>query len=161
MEKYEVISKIGSGSYGEVSLIQDKKTSKKYVVKKVSLLGTWKERKAAMLEVKLLQTLKHPNIVSYHDSVQSQDGHLQIVMAYCEGGDLCRYLKKRKEPLDEQQLVEWLVQTCMALQYLHSKNILHRLRFKNATTPILLVVTKLPKQPQINKEKETERVKII
>ncbi len=129
MDKYEVLSKIGSGSYGEVSLILDRKTGKKYVVKKVSLLGTWKERKAAMLEVKLLQTLKHPNIVSYHDSVQSQDGHLQIVMAYCEGGDLCRYLKKRKEALDEQQLVEWLVQTCMALQYLHSKNILHRIRF--------------------------------
>ena len=49
-----------------------------------------------------------------------------IVMAYCEGGDLCRYLRQKEEELDEQQLVEWLVQICMALQYLHHRNILHR-----------------------------------
>lgn len=49
-----------------------------------------------------------------------------IVMAYCEGGDLCGYLKGVKDVLDEQQLVEWLVQICMALQYLHARNILHR-----------------------------------
>lgn len=47
-------------------------------------------------------------------------------MAYCEGGDLCKYLRAQKEILEEQQLVEWLVQICMALQYLHTRNILHR-----------------------------------
>lgn len=53
-------------------------------------------------------------------------GSLIIVMAYCEGGDLCKYLRAQKEILEEQQLVEWLVQICMALQYLHTRNILHR-----------------------------------
>ena len=53
-------------------------------------------------------------------------GNLMIVMAFCEGGDLCRYLRAQENMLDEQQLVEWLVQICMALQYLHTRNILHR-----------------------------------
>ena len=44
MEKYQYIEKIGSGSYGEVSLIKDKKDQKKYVVKKVSLLGSYRYR---------------------------------------------------------------------------------------------------------------------
>ena len=129
--------------------------SGKYVVKRVSLLGSYRERKAAQLEVKLLQTLKHPNIVAYHDSFQTEQGNLMIVMAYCEGkgyavvfavfffylaliiikislifphqgGDLCHYLRELEKDLEEQQLVEWLVQICMALQYLHSRNILHR-----------------------------------
>lgn len=126
MDKYDYVTKIGAGSYGEVSLVKEKKDGKRYVVKKVSLLGTFRERKAAQLEVKLLQTLKHPNIVAYHDSFQTNEGSLIIVMAYCEGGDLCKYLRAQKEILEEQQLVEWLVQICMALQYLHTRNILHR-----------------------------------
>ena len=74
MDNYEYVSKIGAGSYGEVSLVKEKCDGKKYVVKKVSLLGTFRERKAAQLEVKLLQTLKHPNIVAYHDSFQTSEG---------------------------------------------------------------------------------------
>lgn len=126
MNAYDYVEKIGSGSYGEVSLIKSKKTRKKFVSKKVSLLGSAREREAAKLEVTLLQKLKHPNIVSYHDSFEHGQGQLMIVMAYCEGGDLARYLGKLSGPLDEQLLVEWLVQICMALQYLHQRNILHR-----------------------------------
>ncbi|CAF4977417.1 unnamed protein product, partial [Rotaria magnacalcarata] len=40
-------------------------------------------------------------------------------MAYCEGGDLYTKLKERKankQPLTENQIVEWFVQICMALQ---------------------------------------------
>ena len=75
-----------------------------------------RERKAAQLEVDLLKTLKHPNIVGYHDSFDNSDGNLMIVMAFCEGGDLNRYLRQKQDFLDEQNLVEWLVQICMALQ---------------------------------------------
>ena len=99
MDRYEYVSKIGAGSYGEVSLVQEKKDSKKYVVKRVSLLGSYRERKAAQLEVKLLQTLKHPNIVAYHDSFQTEEGNLMIVMAYCEGTgfDVFFYFCKKKK----------------------------------------------------------------
>jgi NIMA (never in mitosis gene a)-related kinase len=40
-------------------------------------------------------------------------------MAYCEGGDLYTKLKERKankDLLPENQIVEWFVQICMALQ---------------------------------------------
>ena len=79
-------------------------------------LNSTRERKAAQLEVDLLKTLKHPNIVGYHDSFDNSDGNLMIVMAFCEGGDLNRYLRQKQDFLDEQNLVEWLVQICMALQ---------------------------------------------
>ena len=79
MDNYEYLSKIGAGSYGEVSLVKEKNDGKRYVVKKVSLLGTYRERKAAQLEVKLLQTLKHPNIVAYHDSFQTDEGKIREI----------------------------------------------------------------------------------
>ncbi|CAF4969830.1 unnamed protein product, partial [Rotaria magnacalcarata] len=40
-------------------------------------------------------------------------------MAYCEGGDLYTKLKEKKakkESLAEDQLIEWFIQICMALQ---------------------------------------------
>ena len=44
-----------------------------------------RERKAAEQEAKLLAKLKHPNIVSYKDSFETEEGYLYIAMGYCEG----------------------------------------------------------------------------
>lgn len=76
-----------------------------------------RERKAAEQEGKLLSKLKHPNIVSYKDSFECENGFLYIAMGYCEGGDLYTRLKEQKGvPLEERQVVEWFVQITMALQ---------------------------------------------
>ena len=76
-----------------------------------------RERKSAEQEAKLLSKLKHPNIVSYKDSFETDSGFLFIAMQYCEGGDLYARLKEQKGiPLEERQVVEWFVQIAMALQ---------------------------------------------
>ncbi|KAI0222056.1 hypothetical protein LSAT2_026685 [Lamellibrachia satsuma] len=125
---YSRIRVIGRGSYGEVWLVKHKKDKKQYVLKKMDIHNASKrERKAAEQEAKLLSKLRHPNIVSYKDSFQANDGFLYIAMGFCEGGDLYTRLKQQKgTSLDERQLVEWFVQIAMALQYLHERNILHR-----------------------------------
>ncbi|KAJ7424773.1 serine/threonine-protein kinase Nek4 [Willisornis vidua] len=100
----------------------------KYVIKKLNLRNvSSRERRVAEQEAQLLSQLRHPNIVTYRESWQGQDGHLYIVMAFCEGGDLYHKLKEQKgKLLPETQVVEWFVQIAMALQYLHEKHILHR-----------------------------------
>ncbi|KFV67533.1 Serine/threonine-protein kinase Nek4, partial [Dryobates pubescens] len=99
-----------------------------YVIKKLNLRNaSSRERKAAEQEAQLLSQLKHPNIVTYRESWQGEDGLLYIVMGFCEGGDLYHKLKQQKgKLLPENQVVEWFVQIAMALQYLHEKHILHR-----------------------------------
>ncbi|NXU71164.1 NEK4 kinase, partial [Oreotrochilus melanogaster] len=99
-----------------------------YVIKKLNLKNaSSRERKAAEQEAQLLSQLKHPNIVTYRESWQGEDGLLYIVMGFCEGGDLYHKLKEQKgKLLPESQVVEWFVQIAMALQYLHEKHILHR-----------------------------------
>ena len=89
-----------------------------YVLKKVDLRNASKrERKAAEQEAKLLSKLRHPNIVSYKDSFETDDKYLYIAMGYCEGGDLYNRLKEQRgQPLEESQVVEWFVQIAMALQ---------------------------------------------
>jgi NIMA (never in mitosis gene a)-related kinase len=131
-DKYKFLKQIGKGSYGEVWLVlplrhsstSTKSSSKQYVLKRLDLRQqssdtTQNDIDGAEREAKLLSTLKHPNIVAYTESFRSNDGFLNIVMAYCEGGDLYTKLKERKankQPLAEHQIVEWFVQICMALQ---------------------------------------------
>ncbi|NXE22896.1 NEK4 kinase, partial [Ardeotis kori] len=125
---YRFLRAVGKGSYGEVSLVRHQQDSKQYVIKKLNLKNaSSRERKAAEQEAQLLSQLKHPNIVTYRESWQGEDGLLYIVMGFCEGGDLYHRLKEQKgKLLPENQVVEWFVQIAMALQYLHEKHILHR-----------------------------------
>ncbi|XP_014461286.1 serine/threonine-protein kinase Nek4 isoform X10 [Alligator mississippiensis] len=119
---------VGKGSYGEVSLVQHRQDAKQYVIKKLNLKNASKrDRKAAEQEAQLLSLLRHPNIVTYRESWEGEDGLLYIVMGFCEGGDLYHKLKEQKgKLLPETRVVEWFVQIAMALQYLHEKHILHR-----------------------------------
>ncbi|XP_039626400.1 serine/threonine-protein kinase Nek4 isoform X3 [Polypterus senegalus] len=128
MDNYSSIRVVGKGSYGEVQLVKHRIEGKQYVVKKLNLqTSSRKERKAAEQEAQLLSQLRHPNIVTYRESWEGDDGQLYIVMGFCEGGDLYHRLKEQKgHLLAESQVVEWFVQIAMALQYLHEKHILHR-----------------------------------
>ncbi|NXS62399.1 NEK4 kinase, partial [Brachypteracias leptosomus] len=128
LASYCFLRAVGKGSYGEVSLVRHQQDSKQYVIKKLNLKNaSSRERKAAEQEAQLLSQLKHPNIVTYRESWQGDDGLLYIVMGFCEGGDLYHKLKEQKgKLLPENQVVEWFVQIAMALQYLHEKHILHR-----------------------------------
>ncbi|NXH37528.1 NEK4 kinase, partial [Dicaeum eximium] len=125
---YCFLRAVGKGSYGEVSLARHRQDRKQYVIKKLNLRSaSGRERRTAEQEAQLLSQLRHPNIVTYRESWQGDDGHLYIVMGFCEGGDLYHKLKEQKgKLLPENQVVEWFVQIAMALQYLHEKHILHR-----------------------------------
>ena len=73
------------------------------------------DRADAINEVKILSSFDHPNVVQYFDSFL--DGHtLNIVMEYCENGDLSQLLKRRGgNLLDEKEVVRMLTQMCLGL----------------------------------------------
>ena len=53
--------------------------------------------------MKLLQLLDHPNIVAYKDSFIDRDDYFNIVMAYCDGGDMYTLIKEQnKKPFKEE-----------------------------------------------------------
>lgn len=51
-------------------------------------------------------------------------------MQYCKGGDISQKLEKLKQKpgqqIDEERIISIFIQICLALEYLHSKKILHR-----------------------------------
>jgi serine/threonine protein kinase len=79
------------------------------------------------VQVRLLQKLRHTNIVGYKDSFLDREQYLNIVMMYCEGGDLYTRGKNAKgKNYPEDLVLEWFVQIVLALHYLHQRRILHR-----------------------------------
>uniref|UniRef100_A0A8C1P754 non-specific serine/threonine protein kinase n=1 Tax=Cyprinus carpio TaxID=7962 RepID=A0A8C1P754_CYPCA len=49
------------------------------------------------------------------------------MMEYCAGGDLYKKMeaKKDKDNFAEEQIIDWFIQICLALQYIHENNVLH------------------------------------
>ena len=50
-------------------------------------------------------------------------------MEFCEHGDLAYHVRKKKaknESFSETEIMNWFVQLCLSLEYVHSRKILHR-----------------------------------
>jgi len=124
-----VVSIIGRGNYGTAHLVEDRVSGVEYVIKNIPLLAlSEKERGDAESECHVLAKLHHPNIVEYVDSFVEDDA-LHLVTDFCELGDLSKLIKKKKEKnqaFTEKQIVDWFIQIAMAVDYIHSKNIMHR-----------------------------------
>ncbi|GLI61210.1 hypothetical protein VaNZ11_003502 [Volvox africanus] len=123
MQNYLVVKKLGTGTYGSAYLVSLRvNPSQQYVLKKVKVDGS---DSSADSEVKVLRSLSHPLVLSYVDHFMYK-GHLCIVTEYCDAGDLYQLLRARKAALPEAHLLDLFAQVLLAIQHVHSKNILHR-----------------------------------
>ncbi|XP_039335086.1 serine/threonine-protein kinase Nek1 isoform X13 [Saimiri boliviensis] len=127
MEKYVRLQKIGEGSFGKAVLVKSTEDGRQYVIKEINISRmSSKEREESRREVAVLANMKHPNIVQYRESFE-ENGSLYIVMDYCEGGDLFKRINAQKGVLfQEDQILDWFVQICLALKHVHDRKILHR-----------------------------------
>lgn len=120
---------IGEGSYGRAVLCKMISTNKLVVIKEIALSKlTHQEQKDAWKETKVLSLLHHPNIISYYGCFLEKQ-ILHIVMEYADNGDLGEEIKKAQnnnQHFDEDQILDWFVQICLAIKHLHDRKILHR-----------------------------------
>ncbi|MEJ1285737.1 NIMA (never in mitosis gene a)-related expressed kinase 11 [Cricetulus griseus] len=136
--RYVLQQKLGSGSFGTVYLVSDKKAKQGEelkVLKEISV-GELKpnETVQAIVEAQLLSKLNHPAIVKFYASFMEQDNFC-IITEYCEGRDLDYKIQEYKEAgniFPENQIVEWFIQLLLGVDYMHERRILHRdLKSKN------------------------------
>lgn len=102
-------------------------------------------------ELQNLHNLKHPNIIKILDYLNNKNTHY-IILEYCNGGNLheyvSKYIKKNKAPLNEFFIQKILKQIAPALEFMHSKNIIHRdIKLEN----ILLNFNNYPNIPKNGK----------
>ncbi|XP_039098128.1 serine/threonine-protein kinase Nek11 [Hyaena hyaena] len=136
--RYVVQQKLGSGSFGTVYLVSDKKAKQGEELKVLKEISVGElnpnETVQASLEAQLLSKLDHPAIVKFHASFVEQDNFC-IITEYCEGRDLDCKIQEYKEAgktFLESQIIEWFIQLLLGVDYMHERRILHRdLKSKN------------------------------
>ena len=131
MDGFELISKLGEGSYSIVFKVRRKKDSKIYALKKVKLKKlSEKEKKNALNEVRILASIKSTFVVSYKEAfIDELEQSLCIVMEYADKGDLYQkitHFKRMGYYFDEMSVWKIFIQMTKGLKALHDLKILHR-----------------------------------
>ncbi|KAL2122549.1 hypothetical protein VTJ04DRAFT_3004 [Mycothermus thermophilus] len=126
--KYNRVCEIGRGAFATVHKVTSKLTGQPFAAKE---LDKRKFMKNGVLdqkvenEMRIMQQVKHPNIVEYIEHLDWDDRLLIIIMEFVNGGDLGRLIADNG-PLSESATKTIARQLLDALGYLHSMNITHR-----------------------------------
>lgn len=123
---FELKEKIGQGGMGVVYRARYVKNDREVAVKLLPPEIAEDKKVVARFERELdvLKTLKHPNIV-YCFGGKCEGDHYFYAMELVEGGSLERLLRKRGR-LPWEQVVEYSMQLCSALQFSHEHGYVHR-----------------------------------
>ena len=121
--KYELIRRIGGGSYGLVYEAFDPHL-KRPVAIKVCTSRDETGRLRFHREAEIAGNLVHPNITTVHDFGFHGDVPY-LVEEFLEGEDLDTRIR-RQDPLSLSQQLDYLVQASAGLGHAHSQGIVHR-----------------------------------
>lgn len=81
-------------------------------------------RKNLRREGKILQMIRHSNIVHLLEIMETQNSYY-LVTELCRGGDLMDYISQKRK-LPETEVKKYIRQIVSAVDYLHRLGILHR-----------------------------------
>lgn len=129
MDKYRKVKIVGKGSFGHAVLVQSIVDRKLYIMKIIDVSRMErKQKEEALNEVHVLKAMRHPYIVTYRESFMDKRC-LCIVMDYADGGDMYGKITKQKaigKGFQENLILDWFVQICLAIKHMHDRKILHR-----------------------------------
>ena len=120
------IALLGRGSFGEVYLVEHKKTNEKYAMKVLDKNRIAEQNifKYAMTERNVLSIVHNPFIVKLNYAFQTND-KLFLLLDYCPGGDLSEQLQLQTR-FSEEKAKFYLCEVILALGELHKKDIIFR-----------------------------------
>lgn len=121
-EVFDIICKLGEGSYGSVYKALHKDSGQVLAIKQVPVDTDLQE---IIKEISIMQQCDSPYIVKYYGSY-FKNTDLWIVMEYCGAGSVSDMMRLRKKTLSEDEIATILSDTLKGLEYLHLRRKIHR-----------------------------------
>jgi len=121
-KEFQLLEKLGEGSYGSVWKAIHKQTGSVVAVKRVSIDNDLED---IVKEIEFMKGCSSPYIVRYYGSY-FKDSELWIVMEYCGAGSICDIMKICDKTLTEEQIAVVCKDVLHGLFYLHGVRKIHR-----------------------------------
>lgn len=128
--KYEILGVAGKGAQGVVLRGHDPFVDREVAIKLCRLDGMPEESRATLRkfffnEAQAAGHLDHPNILRVYDAGET-DGEPYIVMEFVPGADTLRSYIRRETLLAPEEAVAYVRQCAEALDYAHTRGVIHR-----------------------------------
>jgi serine/threonine protein kinase len=130
--RYEVVRELGKGAMGLVYLAKDPLIGRLVALKTIRAVPTSDDEEAREYQQRFVReaqaagNLSHPAIVTVHDIGQDEaSGMSFIAMEYVDGPTLKEIIQQGRQ-LPYEELAEIVAQVAEALDFAHSKGIIHR-----------------------------------
>lgn len=122
-KRYQLLTKIGTGGMSTVYLALDTVLNKQWAAKEIKDVSDPEQRElivqSIVTEANMIKSFDHPAIPRIVDLVD-ESGTLYVIMDYVEGRSLSAVLAT-DGPQPEDEVVNWGLQLCDALEYLHRR----------------------------------------
>ncbi|XP_024936848.1 uncharacterized protein LOC107263563 isoform X2 [Cephus cinctus] len=125
-QRFDIIKKLGQGTYGKVQLGINKETGQEVAIKTIKKCKIETEADLIRIrrEIQIMSSVQHPNIIHIYEVFENRE-KMVLVMEYAAGGELYDYLSERKV-LSEQEARRIFRQISTAVFYCHKHKICHR-----------------------------------
>ncbi|XP_062201807.1 probable serine/threonine protein kinase IRE [Phragmites australis] len=126
IEDFEIIKPISRGAFGRVFLAKKRVTGDLFAIKVLKKADMIRKNavEGILAERDILISARNPFVVRFFYSFTCRE-NLYLVMEYINGGDLYSLLRNLG-CLDEDMARTYIAELVLALEYLHSMNVIHR-----------------------------------
>ena len=128
-EHFDFLAILGKGSFGCVCKVREKTSGRIFACKILQKAALVKEKQVGNLhrEKSILMNVTHPYIVNLHAAFQTR-GRLLLLFDFLSGGELWFHMTRQGKTsyFSENRARLYFAQVTLAINHLHSKNILHR-----------------------------------
>ncbi|XP_030830134.1 serine/threonine-protein kinase 3 isoform X2 [Strongylocentrotus purpuratus] len=121
-EVFDLLEKLGEGSYGSVFKAIHKESGQVLAIKQVPVDTDLQE---IIKEISIMQQCDSTYVVKYYGSY-FKNTDLWIVMEYCGAGSVSDIMRRRNKTLNEAEIATILYSTLKGLEYLHFMRKIHR-----------------------------------